>query len=291
MKENQDTKKPLELRVLEFIREHHLVPVDSCLLVAVSGGPDSVCLLHILLRLKDELGIRLHLAHLNHQLRGNESEDDARYVDEMARQIGIPATVERGDVARHQAEKRISLEEASREVRYTFLAETARSVGADRVAVGHTSDDNVETILMHLVRGTGITGLQGLKPYLKWRMAGGDLAVIRPLLTVSRRETTGYCQEHELKPKTDTSNFSLSPLRNKIRHQLLPLLRSYNPRIEQAILRTARIAAGDIAFLEEAGERLWRGIARSQDSAIILGKESFIKLSPALQRHLLRMAF
>ncbi|MDD4986121.1 MAG: tRNA lysidine(34) synthetase TilS [Dehalococcoidales bacterium] len=291
MKENKGIKKPLELRVLDFIREHRLVPVDSCLLVAVSGGPDSVCLLHILIRLKNELGIRLHLAHLNHQLRGTESEADARYVDEMARQFGIPATVARGDVARHQAEKRISLEEAAREVRYAFLAETARSVGADRVAVGHTSDDNVETILMHLVRGTGTTGLQGLKPYLKWRIAGGDLAVIRPLLTVSRGETTGYCQEHELKPKIDTSNFSLSPLRNKLRHQLLPLLKSYNPGIEQAILRTARIAASEIAFLEEEGERLWEEIARSQEDTIILGKESFIKLPPALKRHLLRMAF
>lgn len=291
MKENKDNKKPLELRVLDFIREHHLVPVDSCLLVAVSGGPDSVCLLHILLRLKDELGIRLHLAHLNHQLRGTESEADARYVDEMARQLGIPATVARGDVARHQAEKRISLEEAAREVRYTFLAETARSVGADRVAVGHTSDDNVETILMHLVRGTGTTGLQGLKPYLKWRMVDGDFAVIRPLLAVSRGDTAGYCQEQELKPRTDTSNFSLSPLRNKIRHQLLPLLKGYNPMIEQAILRTARIAASEIAFLEEEGARLWEEIVRSQEDTIILGKESFLKLPPALKRHLLRMAF
>ncbi len=291
MKENKDNRKPLELRVLDFIREHHLVPVDSCLLVAVSGGPDSVCLLHILLRLKDELGIRLHLAHLNHQLRGTESEADARYVDEMARQLGIPATVARGDVARHQAEKRISLEEAARDVRYTFLAETARSVGADRVAVGHTSDDNVETILMHLVRGTGTTGLQGLKPYLKWRMAGGDFAVIRPLLTVSRGDTSGYCQEQELKPRTDTSNFSLSPLRNKIRHQLLPLLKGYNPGIEQAILRTARIAASEIAFLAEEGARLWKEIVRSQEDIIILDKESFLKLPPALKRHLLRMAF
>jgi tRNA(Ile)-lysidine synthase len=291
MRESKGTKGPLEQRVLDFIREHHLVPGESCLLVAVSGGPDSVCLLHTLLRLKDKLGIRLHVAHLNHQLRGTESEADARYVGELARRLGTPATIAKGEVGSYQAEKHISLEEAAREVRYTFLAETARSVGSDRVAVGHTRDDNIETILMHLVRGAGTTGLQGLKPYLQWRPAGDDFAVIRPLLTVSHRETASYCREHNLKPRIDASNFSLPPLRNRIRHQLLPLLKDYNPGIEQAILRTARIAAGEVAFLEEEGKRLWGGIARSQENTITLDKEGFLKLPPALKRHLLRMAF
>ncbi|MCK4698260.1 MAG: tRNA(Ile)-lysidine synthetase, partial [Dehalococcoidia bacterium] len=117
MRENKETKGPLEQRVLDFIREHHLVSGESCLLVAVSGGPDSVCLLHTLLRLKDELGIRLHVAHLNHQLRGTESEADARYVGELARRLGTPATIAKGEVGSYQAEKRISMEEAAREVR------------------------------------------------------------------------------------------------------------------------------------------------------------------------------
>lgn len=281
----------MEQRVLDFIREHHLVTGESCLLVAVSGGPDSVCLLYTLLRLKEKLGIRLHVAHLNHQLRGTESKADARYIDELARRLDIPATIVKGEVERYQAEKRISLEEAAREVRYTFLADTAKSMGADRVAVGHTRDDNIETILMHLVRGAGTTGLQGLKPYLKWRPADGNFAVIRPLLTVSHRETVNYCREHNLKPRIDASNFSFPPLRNRIRHQLLPLLKGYNPGIEQAILRTARIAAGEVALLDEEGKRLWSKIARIQESTITLDKEGFLRLPPALKRHLLRMAF
>ena len=154
---------PLESRVLQFIRQRHLLPGQPKLLVAVSGGPDSVCLLHILVKLKDELGIGLHVAHLNHQLRGADSEADAEYVAELANRLGMPATIEQRDVKSYQAQQRLSLEEAAREVRYTFLTELARSIGASRVAVGHTVDDHVETILMHLIRGTGTRGLRGLQ--------------------------------------------------------------------------------------------------------------------------------
>ena len=156
----KERQKFLHQRVLDFIKENKLVSGQHCLLVAVSGGPDSVCLLHILIELRGELGIRLHIAHLDHQLRGAESETDAQYVSDLARRLDIPATVERRDVKSYQAQAHISLEEAAREVRYTFLAQVARSIGADRVAVGHTIDDHIETILMHLVRGTGTRGLR-----------------------------------------------------------------------------------------------------------------------------------
>jgi len=158
-----DRSEPaLETRVLRFIREHQLVCKGGTLLLAVSGGPDSVCLLHILLQLKGELGIELHVAHLNHRLRGADSEADARYVAELARRLGIPATIEQRDVGAYQIEHRLSPEEAAREVRYTYLAEVARGIGASRVAVGHTLDDHIETILMHIVRGSGTRGLRGL---------------------------------------------------------------------------------------------------------------------------------
>jgi len=150
--------------VLGFIQELQLVATRQPLLVAVSGGADSVCLLHILSRLQHGLGVTLHIAHLNHQLRGADSEGDARYVYDLSQQLGIPATIEERDVKSYQAQHRISLEEAARDVRYTFLSDVARSIGADRVAVGHTTDDHIETILMHLLRGTGTRGLRGLQP-------------------------------------------------------------------------------------------------------------------------------
>ena len=133
-------------------------------MVAVSGGPDSVCLLHILSGLRKELGIELHIAHLNHQLRGAESDADARYVRGLAKRLGIPATIASRDVKSYRKQHRLSLEEAAREVRYSFLAEVAEAVGAKKVAVGHTADDHIETVLMHVIRGSGIRGLRGLMP-------------------------------------------------------------------------------------------------------------------------------
>jgi len=286
----QGYQEPLEPRVLRFIREHHLIEGERQALVAVSGGADSVCLLHILTRLQGELNIKLHVAHLNHQLRGTESEADARYVSQLAHQLSIPATIEERDVKAYRARRHTSLEEAAREVRYTFLAEVAESIGADRVAVGHTTDDHIETILMHLIRGAGTRGLRGLQPSSWWRSKENSLMIVRPLLQVSRQETQDYCRKYELEPRIDASNLSLSPLRNKIRHQLLPLLRSYNPRVTQALLRTARIAGDDLASLDKESARLWANIAQRQGETIILDKERFLELPSAQQRNLLRQA-
>jgi len=290
MVKGQTPRESVEQRVLSFINQHQLVSGRRCLLVAVSGGQDSVCLLHVLVRLREQLGIKLHVAHLNHQLRGTESEADARYVSQLAGQLGIPATIEERNVKAYRARQRTSLEEAAREVRYTFFTGVAESVGADRVAVGHTTDDHIETILLHLVRGTGTRGLRGLQPGSLWHSADTNLTIIRPLLQVSRQETDTYCREHRLMPRTDTSNLSLSPLRNRIRHQLLPGLKDYNPRVAEALLRTARIAGDDLAFLEKQSSRLWPRIARRHGDSITLDKEKFLKSPLAMQRHLLRMA-
>lgn len=280
----------LEQQVLHFVQQQHLVSGGEKLVVAVSGGPDSVCLLHILTKLQKELTAKLHVAHLNHQLRGAESEADADYVSDLARQWGIPATIERRDVTGYQARQHLSLEEAAREVRYSFLAQVAKSIGAERVAVGHTMDDHVETILMHLIRGTGTRGLRGLQPITVWQSAYNSLTIVRPLLPVSRQETEDYCHQYQLAPRLDASNLSLSPLRNRIRQQLLPLLKSYNPRVAEALLRTGRIASDDIDFLDKEVARLWGEIAQQQGKTIVLDKGRFDQLPSALQRYLLRAA-
>jgi tRNA(Ile)-lysidine synthase len=285
-----ESQHPLEQQVLDFIQQHHLVSGGDKLVVAVSGGADSVCLLHILAKLQKELKIKLHLAHLNHQLRGTESEADAEYVAELAHQLGIPAAIEGRDVKGYQARQRLSLEEAAREVRYSFLAEVAGSIGTDRVAVGHTRDDHIETILMHLIRGSGTRGLRGLQPVTLWQSTEKRLTIIRPLLEISHQQTEDYCREHRLAPRLDASNLSLSPLRNRIRQQLLPLLESYNPAIAESLLRTGRIVADDIAFLDEQVARLWDEVARQQEKSLILDKERFDQLPPTLKRYLLRAA-
>jgi tRNA(Ile)-lysidine synthase len=283
--ENQPS---LEQRVLGFIQEHQLISGSEKLVVAVSGGADSVCLLHILVRLQKELKVKLHIAHLNHQLRGAESEADASYVADLARQLAIPATMEKRDVKGYQARERLSLEEAAREVRYSFLAQVAGAIGAERVAVGHTRDDQIETILMHLIRGSGTRGLRGLQPATLWQSGVDSLTIIRPLLEISHQETENYCHQHRLTPRLDASNLSLSPLRNRIRQQLLPLLESYNPSVAEALLRTGRIAGDDIDFLDEQVARLWDEVARQEKKSIILDKKGFDQLPPTLKRYLLR---
>jgi tRNA(Ile)-lysidine synthase len=286
---SQQSKPPtLEQRVLGFTRQHHLVSGGEKLLVAVSGGPDSVCLLHILVKLQEELKAKLHVAHLNHQLRGTESEADADYVSDLARQWGVPATIEQRDVKGYQRQQHLSLEEAAREVRYNFLTQVAGAIGAERVAVGHTKDDHIETILLHLIRGAGTRGLRGLQTYTQWQSKTGSLSIIRPLLEISHQETEDYCRHHRLAPRLDVSNLSLSPLRNRIRHQLLPLLQSYNPRIAEALLRTARIASDDIEFVDKEIARLWNRIAQQQGETVTLDKKGVDQLPPTLKRYLLR---
>ena len=278
----------LEQQVLGFIKQNNLLSASEKLVVAVSGGADSVCLLHILASLQKRLKLKLHLAHLNHQLRDAESEADADYVSDLARKLDIPATIERRDVKGYQRKQRLSLEEAAREVRYRFLTEVAGAVSAQAVAVGHTRDDHIETILMHLIRGAGTRGMRGLQPSTEWPSKAGSLTVIRPLLGVSHQETENYCRQHRLAPRLDASNLSLSPLRNSIRQQLLPLLESYNPSIAEALLRTGRIAGDDIDFLDKETARLWGEIARQEGEVIILDRKELDRLPPTLQRYLLR---
>jgi tRNA(Ile)-lysidine synthase len=285
-----DDKKSLEQRVLGFIREHHLTTRGQTLMVAVSGGQDSVCLLHVLHRLQSELGIKLHAAHLDHRLRGQESTGDARYVARLAKSLGIPVTIGKHDVLAYQKTHGLSLEEAAREVRYQFLAETAAAVGADAVAVGHTLDDHVETILLHLVRGSGTRGLRGLQPLIKRHVAGKELIIVRPLLTVRRAETGEYCRRCQLQPRQDASNLSMEPLRNRVRLELLPLLQNYNSGIVEALQRTAQIAGDDIVHLEKEAARYWLKVAAKQGDVIVLDKKALLKLPVGTQRNLLRMA-
>jgi tRNA(Ile)-lysidine synthase len=178
----------IEQRVLDFIREKKLVEGGDKLLVAVSGGADSVCLLHMLAALRQQLDIELHIAHLNHQLRGAESDADAVYVARLAKRLGIPATVESRDVKAYQKQHKLSLEEAAREVRYSFLGEAAERAGAKAIATGHTADDNTETILMHLIRGSGTRGMRGLLPVSRLNSGDKNLTIIRPILELSRKD-------------------------------------------------------------------------------------------------------
>jgi len=283
-------KVELDTRTLGLIRRHNLIPPGETIVIGVSGGADSVCLLHVLARWRRELGINLWVAHLNHQLRGAESEEDAKYVANLARQLGIPMTIDRQDAAGYRSERNCSIEEAGRELRYDFLTRVADDVGAKRVAIGHTRDDQVETILMHILRGTGTSGLRGLDPCSPIPSRSCQILVIRPLLDITRDETMRYCQQYMLEPRSDPSNLSLSFFRNRLRLELLPLLRQHSPSVDRALLRLAEIAKDDGAFIEQQASELWGKVARQEDNAICLDKKQFATLPIALQRQLIRSA-
>lgn len=276
--------------VLEAITKSGVLSGNESIVVGVSGGPDSVCLLHALSQLKQSLGLRLHVAHLDHQLRGAESSKDAEYVSRLADKLGLPATIESRDVRAYGTMRRSSLEEAARDVRYAFFAEVAKQTSAAAVAVGHTRDDDVETVLMHILRGTGTSGLRGLMPVNELRTEAGPVTVIRPLLDITRRETAQYCAEHGLGPRTDETNQSLSLFRNRVRLELLPLLRTYNPQIEEALSRLSRIATDEMEFLDSEAKAVWGRAARIDRGTLVLDKETMRTLAPALKRHVLRLA-
>jgi len=168
----------------------------------------------------------------------------------------------------------------------------AKSLGARRIALGHTADDQVETILMHLVRGSGVAGLRGMQIVTRWRAkaSGTSLIVVRPLLEVSRDEIETYCMAYDLEPRSDFSNYSLDYARNRFRYELLPLLQSYNPNVRAALLRTARAAADELSFFEEQLSPVWDQVVREQPDGLLLDTGQALSLHPALLRHLLRRA-
>ena len=280
----------MEEKVISFIEKHNLLPAGEKLVVGVSGGADSVCLLHLLAWHQKCLQTELQVAHLDHQLRGAESNADAKYVSELAHQLGLPVTMEQAEVRAYQVKRRCNLEEAAREVRYSFLARVAKKIGTNRIAVGHTRDDHTETVLMHLIRGAGTTGLRGLEPRSEMMVEGQKLEVIRPLLAITRQEAADYCQKYQLMPRSDSSNLSLAFFRNRIRLELLPLLRKYNPNFDEAIWRLSQIARDEVSFIQEQAQKLWAEVAEEQNGAIYLDKAKINALPQAVQRQLVRLA-
>ena len=281
--------KHVHRRVSAALGQSGLAP-GKTLIVAVSGGPDSLALLHVLCHLGDAFGLRLHGAHLDHGLRGASSKSDASFVAEVFRGLGMSSTVEEADVNAFRRQNRISLEAAAREVRYNFLARVAANNHTDAIALGHTAGDQAETILMHIIRGSGLTGLRGMLPVTMLNFGGRPARLVRPLLHVSRAEILEYCRARGLEPRLDESNFSLDLDRNRIRLELLPLLEQYNPAIRDALVRLSDSAAQDMDYLKSETDRVWHETARRDESSVTLTRGSFSRLPPALQSQLLRRA-
>ena len=237
-------EKKILRAVEQTIGTHGMVNAGDTLLVAVSGGPDSVALLHILLALAPGFSFQIAVAHLNHCLRDEESDRDEAFVVSLAGQLELPVYVERHDVRRYQKSRRLSLEEAARQGRYRFYHATAAKFGYEKIALGHHANDNAELILMYLLRGSGPLGLAGIPPVR-------GKTIIRPLIDIHRNEIMEYLAAKGLDYLSDSSNRDSRFLRNRIRNLLIPQLRAeYNPKLIGSLNRLAAITAAEEKWIE-----------------------------------------
>ena len=275
MPRTEDSDKRTD--ILSAARKRSLFDAGDRVLVAVSGGPDSVVMLHSLYTHSPELGISLHVAHLNHLIRGEQSELDEVFVRNLAHSLKLPITVGRVDVPTLRLELRVGEEEAARIARSKFLQGTATAIGANKIAVGHTADDRAESVLLNIIRGCGVDGLGSIRP------VNGN--IVRPLIGTSRSEVEAYIAEHALPYRVDESNADTTYTRNRVRHEVLPWLENeFNPEIKSALVRLAEIAAAQSELIAEMAQsaRVEIGCEDSLDAIL------FIRLPEALQYELLR---
>lgn len=271
----------LERKVREFISSEGMLRPDEKVVIAVSGGPDSVAMLRLIYDFSREKA-GLHVAHLNHMLRGEESDGDELFVKELASAHSLGFTSKRVDVKQEAARQRCAIEEAARRARYSFFEGLARELGIRVVAVGHTADDNAETLLHRIIRGTGLAGLAGMRP-IREISRGSDIRLIRPLLSTWRREVLDYLKEKGLSYRIDSSNLLVSHLRNRIRLELMPLLGQYNPSVKESLVRLAEVCGKEYAVLEEEAKKIIdEGLTREEmgyalESASLKGQPSFLQ--------------
>jgi tRNA(Ile)-lysidine synthase len=270
-----------------------LTPGDT-VVVAVSGGADSVALLDVLTQLAPDLAITLHVAHLDHLLR-EESAADAQFVADLAQRLGIGYTVGQADVRTLAQQGGLSLEEAARQARYRFLGEVAQTVDASRIVTAHHASDQAETMLLHLLRGTGLTGLRGILPSAPLPGLANEAVdtaprVIRPWLEVPRDAILAYVAERGLDYRDDPTNQDTRLTRNRIRYELLPLLQTYNPAIIETLGRMARTLADDDNALDDLVSAAWLGVARETEQATELELAALTVQPIAVQRRLVRRA-
>ena len=263
------------------------LPIEGVVVIGVSGGPDSLCLLHLARQIP---GIDIIVAHFDHQLRP-QAKLEAEFVRGVAEKMKLRFVTESADVGGYAEEHKLSLEEAARTLRYRFLFSQARGEHASAVAVGHTADDQVETILMHFLRGAGLAGLKGMTGRTFLPEFDREIPLIRPILHLWRRETEAYCRDHNLKPVQDLSNADETYFRNRLRHSLIPELEKYNPRFKNTLLRTAEALAGDHEALTEAVDSAWPKVLLKEDTDYIAFQACALEEVPhGLRRNIFRRA-
>lgn len=278
--------KRIDERILAEIDRHRLLSPKDRVVVGVSGGPDSVMLLHWLYRYQKRWQLSLFAVHLNHQLRP-EADEEEEYVLRLCRTLNIPCLTSKRDVGELARKEKLSIQVAARRCRYELFTQVAEEKGFNKLALAHHGDDQVETVLMRLVRGAGPGGLAGMRVR---RKLAPDLELIRPLLGLTKEEIEAYCRHFGLEPRLDQSNLKDDYTRNWVRHHLLPKMKELNPNLVQAVYQLTQLLAEDVQYLDHLAEEALKDLnAVYEPNLIRVKRASLVQLPSPLQRRVIQL--
>ena len=271
-------------KTLSTINKYNLIEKGDKIVLGLSGGPDSVCLLHILNRLKEVLDIEVYAAHLNHQIRGIEAQKDAFYISKLCEEMGITFFIKSINVPEYCEKNGVSIEEGARQLRYEMFSEIKDKTKANKIAIGHNLNDQAETILMRIMRGTGLQGLKGID-YIR------DGVIIRPILDIERKDIEEYCKHYKLNPRIDQSNLESIYTRNKIRLDLIPYMKdNFNSNVIESIVRMGNSLRSDNDYLENEALIKFKDISKINSDSVELKINSYTNLHSAIKVRVLRNA-
>ena len=271
-------------KVLETIKKYNLIENGDKIVLGVSGGPDSITMLDILRQLREELEFEIVVAHINHMIR-EEAIEDEKYVQEYCKKNNIECYIKRIDVEKIANTKKIGTEEAGRKVRYEFFEEILQKTGSNKIGIAHNKNDKIETIIMHILRGSGISGLKGIEPKR-------DNKYIRPLIECERSEIEQYCEENKLEPRIDKTNFENEYTRNKIRNIVIPYIKKeFNPNIIETMNRLSELITEEDNYLEKETQKIYNKILlEKNDKQIILKLKEFNEQETVIKNRIIILA-
>lgn len=274
----------MKQKILQTIKKYNLIQSGDSIVVGVSGGPDSICLLHILNELKEELNFKIYVAHINHMIR-EEADEETEYVKNFCKNIGVECFTQKIDVVKIAKEEKIGTEEAGRKIRYNFFEEILKKTNSNKIATAHNNNDKVETIIMNILRGSGTAGLKGLDPIRENKF-------IKPLIETSREEIEAYCEENKLNPRIDKTNNENIYTRNKVRNIVIPYVKSeFNPNILKTINRLSEVATEENEYLNKVTLEEFNKICvkseATNNSGITLNLKQFNNLELVIKRRLI----
>lgn len=270
----------LKEEILKTIETYNLIEKNDKIVIGVSGGPDSICLLHVLYGLKEKLGIEIVVAHVNHMLR-DVADLETEYVQSFCKKLGIECYVKKADILEISKTQKKGTEEVGRQVRYDFFDEVAKKTNSNKIATAHNSNDRAETVILNILRGSGLSGLKGIEPIR-------DNKYIRPLINTDRQDIENYCNDNKLEPKYDKTNNENIYTRNKVRNTVIPYIKKeFNPNIIKTINRLSSLATEENEYLQAITKQEFENLLIEKTENIILDLHKFNSLNLVIKRRLI----